>query len=1719
MQGELTEIVEDEEDGAGGSASAYSTGGGGVVLEHDYGGALLAELLLGGPIVGLGDNVSPSRIGFQQSAYSQVDDLLVEGSGPDGQRRLFIGVRRRPKVGVSQKPFVKLMVDYLQVISEHGAELESGSWRLGLAVEAPHTPTDEIAKLAYFARRRPDPDLFRAAVNAPRATTSKVRARLDNIDEIVAAAAKKAGITLADETARDNLSWRLLKYLRVLDLRLEGDDAIGRTSLVARLVPLAGNAAAADDLRRQLNELSAGYAVGSAVVTEEMLRRDLSGRARVAASPALHASWQVLRSLEESLQARTRRLLTARQPGSPAQSRELAVDRVDVRTRLVEAMSAAGRNSGQLVVHGEPGAGKSAVVLAAVDEIRGIGGTVVALSMRDLAPATTGVAAGQFLKAPLREVFAATAVASDRLVVLDGAEIAQETGPVLLADLARAASQAGLGLVAVTRDDAREAVTDALAGTAIRQPALEGVPQTPSEIEVPPLTDEELSGVRLAFPELSRLAADARSAWLLRHLGIVDVLLRGNAVAALPDGSMSEAGVFGAAWHVWVRNRDQMSPGGATPDGREEVMTGLARFRLMGGSGPMGPMTADSRALPSLRSDGLLLPAGPQFAFRAGDEFSNDTVRDFALARLFTRYGFDLLRDAGAPRWALRAARLACQARLVSPLGDDSAVAAQMGSLQLEFDMLAAASGDRWADLPWEAALTAGTAEAIIQACARDLLQPGGTLLGRVLRLVTQRFGDQVVIDPIIGGSVVSFVVSHAAEVREASYEVAGQASELITAWLRAVSRAEIAEGGAASITPWRPLRAQVRDYLLSSDPASPDARIESLALLGSDLDDRVKEFLRSQAAGRPGGLAPCVERFDATMSLAATDLDLLFELTEAYYIENPVTAAYSGGFNMGIRHHRFGPGLGVPFADWRFGPFWRLIPADLVRALSLINRMLDHAASWRVGAAAGPGADAAAPGVQLTIPAVGDRYFVGDDHVWAWYRGTAVGPYPCVSALLAVEQFADQRLRQGIALSRVLAALLCDAYSLAMPGLIVGILTRHAEQVADEADPFLASPDVWRLEFSRRVMEAGIHVQGRDDSVTGIRRDWTMTDLAAMLTVAAASNADQDRMDALRAAGRELVASAAMSLHMAKAPGYGQTDPMPGPTPPTELAEDRRELEVVRRWASMLNASNYIARPSPDGSTMWEWEAPADLNEPLAGALDDLNRSGEAYRLINAYCLRPVPPYMTVPPPLPPASILAGDAQAARSLAEGKPTVSAEVTQAAAAVAASALRAAVQQPGGMSRADTEWAAGTVIGFLLHAASGPGSFEGTMAPFSVDRSAASAVACLLMPALTGPGDGDALLDDDDLAELPQLLATVTQSPFTEVRLILARSLGPVWAAPCGPGPRGSTRCRHAIAWAAVEAGARDVALGPLEFPAGRRRRRRLDGPLASALAACPAGDLLLHSLAPPVIAACDAARSGSCMAATARDVRDSLLDAYARAVVHWSDDGYGEHDDQYALAEALLEAGAAEPRLVTKLVAGLTGQPRALAEALRDMMVAATYSASARAAMKASWQAVMNVILDAADAGGEVFEDRSWGDQALAETVPRPATAISDTNPMAAINAARGDWPSPQELAPQIERWLPRTVGHWHAADSLIGLLRTIPPADQASIGLPWVHRIIVGRRKGWGMGTFFSVEWLGSLRDAQVLDAGTWPLYGALVDALAAENYPGAVELQRRDE
>lgn len=126
---------------------------------------------------------------------------------------------------------------------------------------------------------------------------------------------------------------------------------------------------------------------------------------------------------------------------------------------------------------------------------------------------------------------------------------------------------------------------------------------------------------------------------------------------------------------------------------------------------------------------------------------------------------------------------------------------------------------------------------------------------------------------------------------------------------------------------------------------------------------------------------------------------------------------------------------------------------------------------------------------------------------------------------------------------------------------------------------------------------------------------------------------------------------------------------------------------------------------------------------------------------------------------------------------------------------------------------DLEWAAAMVVAAALHPPVGQWSFDGSLFASGPDRTAASAVPHLLLPAFTEtPPEAETapLLDEEDLAVVADAVTALTTSLHTEVRRITARALSVIWTAPCGPGQANSATCRHVIAWSAVEASARHV---------------------------------------------------------------------------------------------------------------------------------------------------------------------------------------------------------------------------------------------------------------------------------------------------------------------
>lgn len=1633
------------------------------MLEHQYGATLLASLLTADPLPELGDDVTPAVVRFQASAVSAVDDLLISGTTPDGgTRQASVGVRRAPKLIQSEatsadgggKP-VRLVASYLKVVTGAWDEITAGRWRLVLAAVPWSGAARQAGELAEIARAMGSEKAFRDELDRG-VHDQGLRDRLVHIDALVHSA---SGTGCASRgLSASELTWRWLFSLRVRELRLEGADTTDRTFAIARLraVTAEGTAAAAEALFSKLESLSSRYAPAGAIADESSLRRDLSG-SRLVRSSRYPTAWAVLDRLTAQLADETRAVLAD-------DSTELRLDRPEAAGALLADMRTAAAGPAGLVITGEPDVGKSALSLRVAALLQEAGTPVVTLSLRDL-PGTVVELEG-LLGAPLLEVLGGTATGDGRLLLIDGAEAAMEGRGKLLTGITTAALRAGLGIAAVTRFDGARIVSQALADAA----RAAGLTAAVSEHVVSRLTADEITRVAAAFPALGRLISEPRAAWLLGRPGLVDLLLRAGAAGDLTSGPLCEADVFAAIWDRLVRRGEVREPGAPTPDARAQAMIALARRRLL----PADPgEPPDVTALPALRSDGLLRPVTATSAWRRGGEFASDLITDLAVAHLLITEGWGTLSRGGAPRWALRAARLACQAALIDAgTGSEHA----RTDLHAAFAQIAGHGGDRWAEVPDEALLTIGAGRQTLARAWPALLTGNHAGLRTLLRLARQRYvnygvGDVAVLEPLValgycGGDNLG---------QDETWDrdsTGGQIRSLVTAWLRGLITAR---SGPDS------LRQQVRNRILARLEPDDEFTVEALATLGPDLDGRADAVLRAV----PGGhLEPAVELTGPVAALGAYQPGLLVTLSASYYMMDPQERGGMSGFRGGIRPH-LGTASG-PMAAWWYGPFYQLLRVQPADALALINQLLNHAAAIRAGAVPPPGTET--PGLDLDLPGTGTRRCAGDRDTWRLYRGGTTAPEPCLSALLAVEKWADQLLKTGqVPVSGIIQLMLRDCRNLAMPGLAVGILIRHPELAGSQLDLWMTRPELWSLEADRASGEGPgtLHIQGPDpaDLPGRERRHMDFSSVAAEMTMQAAQDSNQDRLAALAAIGDELVRQAE--------------------TLTADREDAAEQIAIARKWAATLHPENYQLVQSADGLSFM-FSPPGDVEEELAGSQDPLERGTTALRLLNTYTS---PTVWEAP-----AGTLIADLAIARQFATDPPPGPLHPADPIAAVAAAAITAHAAGRAVVADDDLQWAADVLAEVAarpwMEARSIPQSRHRTGA----DRSAAAALPALLLPAFDQVRPDPAALDS--------ALYHTGASIADEVRMIFADAAAPVWAAPCRPD---RTACHHQILWPAVLTGLRDCQLGAWDQAAQRHLIEPLAQPYDQALPGVPTARLLVNRLTSPLTAAAGAARSGSCIAEEASRILDTILPVHRRGAVHWAEENYGppggdEHGPAIARALAKIAAAGSPQPLTGHVRAFARHSAHALADLLRNLAITFTYDDTLRNSLLVVWRPVMEAALDEIEAAHALHGHERWSAIALAGLIPAPEVDLADRDPGTSIEHARNTWLAPDSFSDLIGRWLPAAHGCPEAADALIKLGWCAPLAWQATTGLQWVEQLTSNRYAAVAGRCYYLTRWLGDIRAALPDEAGT-ARWQRLVDGLAAAGDNRAARLQQGEE
>lgn len=1707
-------------------ASPSATGGAGVSFAHRVAAIYCMTILTGARRSELGD-LAPARISFQTGPAHPVDDLLIESADTDGRSSLAIACRLTPSFVRSHQSTIKLLGSLFRELDT----FDSQEHQVAIAVAGWSAQFEQVRQLTSIARHHADAASFTASVKTSGRFERAVGDRYGHLRDMIASTDEGAsGSAGPDADAR---TWHLLSRMHLLSFNVQDPDRTEWMSAATALDPLTVKGVEGVTLLDELASRCSEYDATGAVVDAPMLRRDIHSLLG-AATRRTSGPWRALTEHQTYAVAAVRRSLGPPQTDEP----DFAFNFTERRAQLAERLRHAGDNNDSLVVTGPSGTGKSALVLEVLESLRSAPDfDAVVLNFRGLPETTFAFEAG--LGCPLSELLSDLS-APKRLLIIDAADAALERSPAMLADLAVAARRCGLGLVAVSSDTAAEFVTDQVTRS---------FGKAPEAYVVPVLSDDEVSEVSTRLPALRGLLRNLGPASLLRRLVVLDLISRTGRTLDEPLGEWECLEVI---WNGLVRSRGGAGTASPEAREHTMLAVAAADLDRADASGAQSgvPVThaapptplpqTDHAAVDSLQGDHLLAPRNLR---QPRLEFAHDELRHYATAILLSRAESisSRLERSRAPRWSLSAATLACKGQLLDPqLSPESSFA----ELLVDFSTLATAFGPRWADVPLEAVLdtphgyrclaaslpsTRGAEPSSTAEEQPDTRATAHLALADLLRVVKQRMTVDGLVDDALGEPVVELLVDHAEP-----WDISDAAFDVLTSWLTALAVAEVPAGQSVRLR----LRAKLMAFWALFPPTEPDTEevermsrfggrhrrrlldyeltnekfVETLALLGLDADDEVERCLRTLASLAPGFLAPAVDSPLSARSIASYDVDLLADLIEAYYIDDTTDS----GWRMrdeGIRMHQGRwTSVGPPFDAYWFGGFWVLFnyaPARL--SARILNRVMNHAASARADrrdrrsreaslagseyrdefepSEADPEAGPERPEEEHTLnfgPAT--VTYRGDAQMWGWYRGTSVGPYPCLSALQAMERVAERWLRIGGTAEAVVEILLHECENLAVPGMLFGLLTRNLEDVGSLIDPFLAEPLVWHAEFARRTSEYIGWKASSEGLAHPERREWTPRETAMTMVLAA----DEPRKEELRVLGQKLI----------------------------ENGRSQGLEESARNWAICLDVTYFKGHQTDEGYYITV-EPPEDVRAVQERYASASETSNEVLRLQNLYwaSVKQYKPDYTPPTDEQVASDLAVAQGLLKSASEEDLL---RPHEAAACVARTAvLRAADGRPEALGD-HTDFAVGSILEIAALFLDGPNQRdEGQFHDLGLDRSAASALPALLSPVFEDALDAAGI----DVAELARLGDAVASRGPLETRLFLARGCDRVWTQTCsGSSPpagvaqvavasasTSASPCPHAVAFTWLVNSARDAEIGPWDPEGQRRHHVRIDGDLAERLESLEGKNVDLAVLDAAIRGLGSAASHQHCCTAQAVHLLACLLGIQARAMVAheaegWTGDDRGHHT--LVAARALLQTcDPTSPDALGAHLDALRTDAGLLTNFLHGLAAAGAEATELAATVRAAWPAVIERALGYAKDRANVFNEHTWGKWAASALFPEPLTWTQGIyNELA---AAPIDWVAAEDLVPFVEPWLLVARGQAWCLDTLVRFIGRRPIHDQVTPGLGWVETLSLRDGEVLVSGTAMSNDWLIGIRSAAE-QRGHLERWQSLVDAMVvAGNSP----------
>jgi hypothetical protein len=1017
-----------------------------------------------------------------------LDDVIIETATESATIPLALQLKRTFNFAPSHRDFAPIVdacweTFQLPDFQKHAARFGVGLSHFPVRVKA------HCARVPDWARTASSADEFFDGINRPKFASNQMRTFVTDVMDRLRQHAGAA--------ATNDACWQFFQHLVIVNFDFGQDASSDRVHTVTALQQLTPGSeyAAAELLYAELRQLAERTAQTGGRLTAESLRAALLGRpVQLGPAPSLRGDL-------ERLNDHTKLVLGSIDVAIAG----LSLDRSDVVVEVLEQVD----HGAFVMLAGAPGVGKSAL-LRRVAEARQVDGPVIAFSadrFRDV-QGWDGLASRLRLVGRLPDLIVGISGTARPCLVIDGLDRLDESGARLAVnDLFRAIRALPIdadgnprwSIVATARQISLDTIRMWL------EPAF----SAPHVIQVPELDPSDVEALAERLPHLRWVLRSQELGPVIRNpyfLRILEQAREGNAL-----GTQSAAITEGDVLHVWwayIVGRDN-------DRGRQDVMLRLAESALGHPTRRLATQGIDSTTLGLLERDDILRrdPGTDQYWF------GHDILEDWTVARLLAHQAdvFSFLESVGQPFWADHALQLLACDRL-----ERQGVSGWRELFEAAESRTSAESVPHvdWALVVLTAPLQSAHLFKLMDLIGPLLLEGDGLRLARFLRVVRTRYlvsnpTAETVIDALPEREDLSAEERQTYLLELAHPDLAVWVPVLLWLAPRLSDLVPTARDEASrmmftwqrSTAPDLPFRRDIAEAALSwrRELTTDSGDRVWIRRENEQFFDRVRDIILFSAANIPAQIPAFLQ------SLIVTDerhrleqlvgrvphLSLAAYAAAAYadFALDVLVPKWRGGVALSASQQAEGAGARTtsfrPYSyreeedsEWQRlhlhlnsaflspshlrGPFLLLLRTNEREGLRLVQTLVDRAtAAYRRNNQSHTEREDRP--LHLTL-AGQSRRFLGDAHVYQWFRPNGNAPYPVRAALMALEVWMEEQVEADRDPTELIATVLEGTESLAFVGVCLGITLAYPNRCLAASEPFLTSPLLFEYDIGRFV-------------------------------------------------------------------------------------------------------------------------------------------------------------------------------------------------------------------------------------------------------------------------------------------------------------------------------------------------------------------------------------------------------------------------------------------------------------------------------------------------------------------------------------------------------------------------------------------------------------------------------------------------------------------------